>query len=75
MGIVDPWAIGYNCVCSMGDGQLPIYMRVIDGQKRVAPIDLGAGELSPPYVLRIFRQFGFGDEEIEAPVHSNQEAR
>ena len=26
---------------------------------------MGAGELSPPYVLRIFRQFGFTDEEIE----------
>jgi hypothetical protein len=27
---------------------------------------MGAKELSPPYVLRIFRQFGFLDEEISA---------
>jgi hypothetical protein len=33
--------------------------------KRVVPIDMGANEFSPPYVLRIFRQFGFTDEEIE----------
>jgi hypothetical protein len=25
---------------------------------------MGASELSPPYVLRIFRQFGFADDEI-----------
>jgi hypothetical protein len=25
---------------------------------------MGAGEMSPAYVLRIFRQFGFTDEEI-----------
>jgi hypothetical protein len=37
-----------------------------EGKKRVVPIKIGAGELSPPYVLRIFRQFGFTDEEIEA---------
>ena len=48
-----------------GKGDHPLYMRMIDGQKRVVPIDLGAGELSPPYVLRIFRQFGFSDDEIE----------
>jgi hypothetical protein len=35
-------------------------------KKRVVEIDVGAGELSPPYVLRIFRQFGFTDEEIES---------
>jgi hypothetical protein len=26
---------------------------------------MGEKELSPAYVLRIFRQFGFTDEEIE----------
>jgi hypothetical protein len=26
---------------------------------------MGASEFSPAYVLRIFRQFGFTDEEIE----------
>jgi hypothetical protein len=34
-------------------------------RKRVVPIDMGARELSPLYVLRIFRQFGFTDEEIK----------
>jgi predicted RNase H-like HicB family nuclease len=32
----------------------------------VSELHDGAGELSPPYVLRIFRQFGFSDLEIEA---------
>jgi hypothetical protein len=34
--------------------------------RRVVPIDMGAGEMSLAYVLRIFRQFGFDDEEIES---------
>jgi predicted RNA binding protein YcfA (HicA-like mRNA interferase family) len=42
-----------------------IYVRTLGSQKRVVPIDMGARELSPPYVLRIFRQFGFTDGEIE----------
>jgi hypothetical protein len=29
------------------------------------PIDMGEREFSPLYVLRIFRQFGFTDGEIE----------
>jgi hypothetical protein len=40
-------------------------MRQAEDKKRVVPIDMGAKELSPAYVLRIFRQFGFTDEEIE----------
>jgi hypothetical protein len=40
-------------------------MRYVEGKKRVAPIDMGEREFSPPYVLRIFRQFGFTDSEIE----------
>ena len=48
-----------------GKGDHRLYARYVQGRKRVAPIDMGAGELSPPYVLRIFRQFGFTDEEIE----------
>ena len=40
-------------------------MRYIAGKKRVVPIDMGEKEFSPPYVLRIFRQFGFTDGEIE----------
>jgi len=47
-----------------GKGNHSIYVRTVGGKKRVAPIDMGARELSPPYVLRILRQFGFTDEEI-----------
>ena len=48
-----------------GKGDHSIYVRILGGQKRVVPIDMGTRELSPPYVLRIFRQFGFTDDEIE----------
>ena len=48
-----------------GKGDHSIYVRTLAGQKRVVPIDMGAKELSPPYVLRIFRQFAFSDDEIE----------
>jgi len=48
-----------------GKGDHSIYVRILGGRKRVVPIDMGARELSPPYVLRIFRQFGFTDAEIE----------
>jgi len=40
-------------------------VRYAEGRKRVVPIDMGEKEFSPPYVLRIFRQFGFSDKEIE----------
>ncbi|MDI6735178.1 MAG: type II toxin-antitoxin system HicA family toxin [bacterium] len=49
-----------------GKGDHRLYIRYVKGAKRVVPIDIGAGELSPPYVLRIFRQLGFTDEEIES---------
>ncbi len=49
-----------------GKGDHKIYFRYHEGKKRVVPIDMGAKELSPPYILRIFRQFGFSDDEIEA---------
>lgn len=49
-----------------GKGDHKLYIRYYEGKKRVVPIDMGAGELSPPYILRIFRQFGFSDDEIEA---------
>ena len=48
-----------------GKGDHSLYVRFHEGKKRVVPIDMGARELSPPYVLRIFRQFGFTDNEIE----------
>ena len=48
-----------------GKGDHDIYLRTVEGRKRIAPIEMGAGELSPPYVIRIFRQFGFTDQEID----------
>ena len=48
-----------------GKGDHSLYVRYIRAQKRVVPIDMGEKEFSPPYVLRIFRQFGFTDEEID----------
>jgi len=48
-----------------GKGDHKLYVRHVKGQKRVVPIDMGEKEFSPPYVLRIFRQFAFTDEEIE----------
>ncbi|MCV3217240.1 type II toxin-antitoxin system HicA family toxin [Plectonema radiosum NIES-515] len=49
-----------------GKGDHRLYTREVEGKRRVVPIDMGAGEMSPAYVLRIFRQFGFSDEEIES---------
>ena len=48
-----------------GKGDHSLYFRVVGGMKRVVPIDMGQKEFSPAYVLRIFRQFGFTDTEIE----------
>lgn len=48
-----------------GKGDHCLYIRDFQEQKRIVPIDMGAGEMSPAYVLRIFRQFGFSNEEIE----------
>jgi predicted RNA binding protein YcfA (HicA-like mRNA interferase family) len=48
-----------------GKGDHKLYSRFVEGRKRVVPIDMGVGEFSPAYVIRIFRQFGFTDEEIE----------
>ena len=47
-----------------GKGDHRLYIRYVEGRKRVVPIDMGAVELSPLYVLRILRQFDFTDEEI-----------
>jgi predicted RNA binding protein YcfA (HicA-like mRNA interferase family) len=47
-----------------GKGDHCLYSREMEDRRRVVPIDMGAGEMSPAYVLRIFRQFGFTDEEI-----------
>jgi predicted RNA binding protein YcfA (HicA-like mRNA interferase family) len=48
-----------------GKGDHRLYIREFQAQKRIVPIDIGVKEMSPAYVLRIFRQFGFSDEEIE----------
>ena len=48
-----------------GKGDHKLYVRYFAEWKRVVPIDMGVKEFSPPYVLRILRQFGFTDEEIE----------
>lgn len=42
-----------------------MYFRIVNGMKRVVPIDMGQREFSPAYVIRIFRQFGFTHQEIE----------
>ena len=47
-----------------GKGDHKLYVRYVSGRKRVVPIDMGQKEFSPPYVLRIFRQFAFTDDEI-----------
>jgi predicted RNA binding protein YcfA (HicA-like mRNA interferase family) len=48
-----------------GKGDHRLYIRYVEGTKRVVPIDMGVREFSPAYVIRIFRQFGFTDSEIE----------
>ena len=48
-----------------GRGDQRLYIRYVQGKKRVVPIDMGASEFSPPYVLRILRQFGFTDDELD----------
>jgi hypothetical protein len=48
-----------------GKGDHRLYRREFENQNRIVPIDIGADEMSPAYVLRIFRQFGFTDNEIE----------
>lgn len=48
-----------------GKGDHKLYVRHTKERKRVVPIDMGEREFSPAYLLRIFRQFGFTDDEIE----------
>ncbi|MEG4146655.1 hypothetical protein [Microcoleus sp. Pol12B5] len=51
-----------------GKGDYRLYMGEIECLKRIVPMDMGVGEMSPAYVLRIFRQFGFTDPEIEGMI-------
>ncbi len=48
-----------------GKGDHSLYVCFVEGKKIVVPSDMGAGELSPAYVLRIPRQIRFTDYEIE----------
>jgi predicted RNA binding protein YcfA (HicA-like mRNA interferase family) len=48
-----------------GKGDHKLYVRYVENRKRVVPIDMGEKEFSPPYVLRILRQFEFSDSEID----------
>ncbi len=48
-----------------GKGDHKLYIRIIKDEKRIVPIDMGLSEFSPAYVIRIFRQFGFSDDDIE----------
>jgi predicted RNA binding protein YcfA (HicA-like mRNA interferase family) len=49
-----------------GKGDHRLYVREVGSQRRIVPIDMGADEFSPVFVLRMLRQFGFSDAEIEA---------
>ncbi len=49
-----------------GKGDHELYIRLVDDSKRVVPIDTGCREFFPAYVLRILRQFGFTDDEIDS---------
>ncbi|MGG6265782.1 type II toxin-antitoxin system HicA family toxin [Leptolyngbya sp. AN03gr2] len=51
-----------------GKGDHRLFAREFEEETRIVPIDMGAKEMSPAYVLRIFRQFGFTDEEIEEMI-------
>jgi predicted RNA binding protein YcfA (HicA-like mRNA interferase family) len=48
-----------------GKGDHKLYVRYVENRKRVVPIDMGEKEFSPPYVLRLLRQFEFSDSEID----------
>jgi predicted RNA binding protein YcfA (HicA-like mRNA interferase family) len=47
-----------------GKGDHDIFERVVGGTKRAAPIQMGKRELRPEYSLRVFRQLGLADEDI-----------
>lgn len=48
-----------------GKGDHSLYIRELEDERRIVPIDMGAKEMSPAYILQIFRQFDFTDEEEE----------
>ncbi len=48
-----------------GKGDHTLYVRHAPDRKRVVPIDMGQSEFSPAYVIRMFRQFGYTEAEID----------
>jgi len=48
-----------------GKGDHRLYVRYSGKQKRVAPIDMGQKNFSQAYIIRILRQFGFSDDDID----------
>jgi len=42
-----------------------IYLRVIEGKRYSAPLQMGKRSLDPVYCKRVLRQLKFTDEEIE----------
>ncbi|MCJ7741742.1 MAG: type II toxin-antitoxin system HicA family toxin [Methanoregula sp.] len=42
-----------------------IYLRIIEGKRYSAPIQMGKKSLDPVYCKRVLRQLKFTDEEIE----------
>lgn len=49
-----------------GKGDHTLYVRHAPDRKRVVPIDMGQSEFSPAYVIRMFRQFGYTEAEIDS---------
>ena len=49
-----------------GKGDHAIYMRVVEGKVRKAPVLMAKKELRPEYSLMVFRQLGMTDEDIDA---------
>lgn len=47
-----------------GKGDHDIYERIVNGQRKVAPIQMVKQELRPEYCLMVFRQLGMTDDEI-----------
>ncbi len=48
-----------------GKGDHTLYVRYCEDRKRVVPIDMGQSEFSPAYLVRMLRQLGFTDVEID----------
>jgi predicted RNA binding protein YcfA (HicA-like mRNA interferase family) len=49
-----------------GKGDHDIFERIVAGQRKAAPIQMGKSELRPEYCLMVFRQLGMSDEDINS---------